>query len=284
MAEAAASLDMPEITLQQHSASQAGYLLVDAPSLVPSPASASALRLESPAAAAAAAAEAEAALPIPPGLPSETAAVAAASDALIATFSAAGSGTRPKAPAATTAAGAAATGGSSIDASATDSCEMPHMGPGAQTGAAPSNAAALSLAQEQSHKDGVTGPVGDSAQPEGPAEEAVARQEGTQEHPGKGAATASGPAQSSPAPRAVRDAGPPEDIDYGSQGCAALTAMPKIGPDSDDEDVSCVNTRYRIRTPLPAKTQTKEQVQLQQKTSQEVRRKWQEALQDAAKV
>lgn len=270
-----AAPDLPQVTLQlrQHSAVGAKHLLVDAPPLVPSPASISAPRLENAAAAA---------LSIRPGLPSETAAVAAASDALIATFSAAGTGTHPKAPAA--AAAAATTAGSSINASATDSSEMPHVSPAAQTGAAPPNAAALSQAQEQPQQGGMTGLVSGSAQPEAVAVEDMARQPGVSEQPSRDAAAASGPAQSSPAPRAVGDAGPPQDIDYGRQGRAALAAMPKIGPDSDDEDVSCVNMRYRPRTILPVKTQTKEQIQLQQKMSQEVRRKWLQESQDAGQV
>ena len=272
MAAAATSPDL------QHSANGAQHNLVDAPPLVPSTALASAPQMANPAAAAAAAA---AALPVPPGLPSETAAVAAASDALIATFSAAGTGTHPKAAAAAPAAAPPAAG-SSIDMSATDSSEMPHMSRGGQTGAASPIAPDLSQAQEQPHKGGTTG--ADSAQPEAVSEKDAARRPGTSEQPGRDAAAAPGPAQSGPAPRAVGDAGPPRDIDYGSQGRAALAAMPKIGPDSDDEDVSCVNTRYRPRTALPVKTQTKEQIELQQKLSQEVRRKWLEELQDASKV
>ena len=271
--KAATSLDLPQTTLQlrQHGPTGAEHLLVDASPLVPSSALASALELANPAAAAAA-------MPMTPGLPSETAAVAAASDALIATFNAAGTDTQPKAP--------AATAGSSINASATGSSEKPHMSPGAQTGAAPPDAPGLSQAQEQSKKSGVTSPVSENAQPEAAAEEAVTRQPGTSDQLGRAAAAASGPAQSSPAPRAVGDAGPPQDINYGSQGRAALAAMPKIGTvlDSDDEDVICVNTRYRPRTALPVRTQTKEQIELQQRVSQEVRRKWLEELQDAAKV
>lgn len=249
-------------------------MLLDAPPLVPSTTLASAPQRANSAAAAAAA------LPTPPGLPSETAAVAAASDALIATFSVAGNGTHSNAPAA--AAAAAPTAGSSIDASAADSSELPHGRQGAQTGAAASDAAHLSQSQEQS---GVIGSVSNSAQSEAGAEADRAGQTGTGEQPGKEADAASAPAHSNgPAFRVGGGAGPPQSMDLGTQGRAALAAMPQIGPDSDDEDVSCVNMRYRPRTAAPVKVQTKDQVAQQQKRSEEVRSKWLEGLQAAAKV
>lgn len=272
MAEAATSLDLPEAQLQlgKHT-NGVEPMLLDAPPLIPSNTLASAPQRANSAAAAATAAAA--ALPTPPGLPSETAAVAAASDALIATFSAAGTSQAAAAPPPTA---------DSISASAADSSELPHKRQGAQTEAAASNAAHLSQSQEQS---GVTGIVSNSAQSEAGPEANGARQAGRGEQPGfEAEAAASGPAQSSPAFRAGGGAGFPQSMDLGSQGRAALAAMPQIGPDSDDEDVSCVNMRYRPRTAAPVKVQTKEQVAQQQKMSEEVKSKWLEGLQAAAKV
>ena len=263
LAEAFERPRLPQVALQLHQrdAMRPEHMLVDAPSLQPLAGLASAPGMAAPA------------LPNPPGLPSETAAVAAASDALIATFS--GTGAQPKAPA-TAAAGDA--DGNSNGAPAANGSGMPQMREDSQTRAAPSSTAASGQSDDQPQPgSAAAGHVGTGSGAQSAAEADVARQAGNEKQPGREAATA-GPG------RPQSPLAPPLSNDFGDRGRAALAAMPKIGPDSDDKDVSCINTRYRPRTAVPVKMQTKEQLELQQKMVQAVRNKWLEGLHDAAKV
>ena len=227
----------------------------------------------SPASASTAAATA---LSIPAGLPAATAAVAAASDALIARFKADGIGAHTSSPATATAAPAPAATATTAAADTTRA-PAPRMSALSQIASALSaregNAESLRRHSPQT-RSGVAsvGSLSSSGQP-------------TQSHTSAADVARPPPYNGQPEmqaapPAAAADAFLSSAV---ANGRAALAAMPLIeSPNSDSERGGGSGWRFRART--PAKSQTKQQLELLDQMAREVKERWQQGLADAAKV